>query len=110
GGGTFTLTGANTLYTGKVQINGGAVSVGADNNLGANTGSNTTIGLDSGTLIMTGPLSGNRKISLSGAGGTVDTGSFTGQFSEVDPGNFTKNGVGTMHVNRVNANLLTINN
>src|SRR5205823_5124441 len=51
----------------------------------------------------------NRKITLAVGGGTINTNGFDSDFGAIDPGNFTKNGLGTMHVTKIVANNLTIN-
>src|SRR5206468_1470323 len=85
------------------------VSVGASNNLGDGSGTNN-LSMNNGRLLLTGAISGsNRKITLSGSGGTVDTNGFDATFGAIDPGNFTKNGNGTMHTSSINANNLTVN-
>ncbi|MEO6874015.1 MAG: autotransporter-associated beta strand repeat-containing protein [Opitutaceae bacterium] len=80
GGGTLTLTRANT-FTGATTINGGNVSIGADNNLGTAPGAATANKLvfNGGTLATTNSftLSANRGVTLNAGGGAFDTASST---------------------------------
>ena len=78
--GTLTLSGVNT-FTGATTLNGGTVSIGADNRLGAAPGAATTnkIVFNGGTLGTTASftLNANRGATLNAGGGTFDTGSGT---------------------------------
>jgi autotransporter-associated beta strand protein len=67
GGGTTTLTGTNT-YSGPTTVTGGALRIGADNNLG--TGGE--LALNGGTLETTASFALNRGVSLGASGGTFD--------------------------------------
>ena len=67
GAGTTTLGGINT-YSGSTTVTGGALRIGADNNLG--TGG--TLTLDGGTLETTASFALNRGITLGTGGGTLD--------------------------------------
>lgn len=73
GAGTLTLSGANT-YAGRTEINGGTLSIGADNNLGAAPVAATTghLRFAGGTLDSTATftLNANRRITLNAGGGT----------------------------------------
>jgi len=71
GPGTLILQGANT-YSGGTAINGGTLSISADNNLGA-TG--TALSMNGGTLNPTVSFSSNRNITLGSSGGTFNMGS-----------------------------------
>ena len=67
GAGTVVFSGANT-YTGRTSIYEGALSVGADNNLGANA---TPVSLAGGTLFSTASftLPATRSVTVTGSGG-----------------------------------------
>jgi autotransporter-associated beta strand protein len=73
GNGTLTLGGANTGWSGTTTINGGIVSISADNNLGATPATITaaSITLNGGALQATAgfALATNRGITLGSAGG-----------------------------------------
>ncbi|WP_338830264.1 Ig-like domain-containing protein [Bradyrhizobium sp. 27S5] len=97
GGGTLTLTAANT-YVGGTQIDGGNVlSITADNNIGGSAGA---LILNGGTLTTTGGYTFTHDIQLTSNGGTfdissgtiVDTGSISGS------GTFMLSGVGTLQL------------
>ncbi len=80
GAGTLVLSGANT-YTGATNLNGGTLSVGADNNLGTAPGTATAnmLNFNGGTLATTAgfALNSNRGITVGSAGGTLSVASGT---------------------------------
>ncbi len=100
GAGTLVLA-ANNSYSGGTAILAGAVSVGADANLGAATGGVT---LNGGTLKATSGFSTGRTFSLGDSGATIDvegagtTVSALGAFnnSSGQSGSLTKTGAGTL--------------
>ncbi|WP_333679962.1 autotransporter-associated beta strand repeat-containing protein [Dyella sp.] len=67
--GTLTLTATNT-YAGGTAINGGAVSVASDANLGDAAGA---LSLNGGTLQNTATLASARTVTLNAGGGTFQT-------------------------------------
>ena len=94
GNGATYLTAANT-YSGGTYLNGGTLSVAADNNLGDATGGLT---FDGGTLQLTSSFATARTITLNAGGGTVDTQNnaidLSGDISGA--GGLTKTGAGTL--------------
>ena len=66
GAGTLTLSGANR-YDGNTAINGGAISVAANNNLGAD---GSTLSLNGGTLIATAGFASTHATTIESGGGT----------------------------------------
>ncbi|MEJ5027433.1 autotransporter outer membrane beta-barrel domain-containing protein [Brucella anthropi] len=96
--GTLILTGAN-LYTGGTVINGGAIQISANDNLGA---SGTSLLISGGTLRTTADLSIDRSTELESLGGIFDTiGDTRLDFSATisGTGNLTKIGLGTLSIN-----------
>ncbi|TWS93195.1 autotransporter-associated beta strand repeat-containing protein, partial [Reyranella sp. CPCC 100927] len=92
------LAGANT-YTGGTTINGGTLSIAADNNLGSVSGA-LTIGV--GTLLITAPFTTARAVAM--AGGTIQSDAdltLTGTISGT--GGVTKTGAGTLTVTGTNS-------
>lgn len=69
GAGRLTLTGTNT-YLGGTTINGGALVISDDANLGDASG---TLSLDGGTLSAVGQFEMNRLTTLGAGGGTFET-------------------------------------
>lgn len=100
GAGTLTLSVANT-YAGKTVINGGVLSISADNNLGTAPAMATPghLTLNGGTLQCVTEtffsINSNRGISLGTGNGTIDVAG-TVVYSGIiaDSGNLTKSGTG----------------
>ena len=102
GAGTLTLSGANT-YTGGTTINGGTLSISADNNLGDAAG---PLALNGGTLQITAAgvtLSPTRAVSLGAGGGTFDVTLSANISSGISgAGGLTKTGAGTLALGGAN--------
>ncbi len=119
GAGTLALAGAvASTYTAGTTINGGTVSIVADNNLGAAPGAATpgAIILAGGTLSASATLTlnANRGIALASIGGTLDvvggaTLSYAGVMANLgaQTGLFTKSGFGTLTLAGAVANSYT---
>ncbi|MFW7358333.1 MAG: autotransporter-associated beta strand repeat-containing protein [Brucella sp.] len=100
GGGTLVLSGSNG-YTGGTAIDGGTLSAGADNNLGAASGDLTFNG---GELALSDSFDVARAVHLEAAGGTIFTDGNDSTFSGVIDGTgaLTKIGVGTLTLSGTN--------
>jgi len=107
GAGTLNLTGSNTFNAGLI-INGGIVSISADNNLGSTSTNSITI--DGGTLSLsnTSPISLNvfRSMTIGPNGGTINTAltgtgsdSWFGALSGGASAVLTKTGTGNLFLN-----------
>lgn len=111
GSGTLTLGGSNT-YSGATIVNGGTLSISANNNLGpAATGASLT--LNGGTLNNTAAVSldnagaNARSVTIGASGGTVKTDAtltIAGQFTSSS--SLTKTGTGTLQLNGNNSSTL----
>jgi len=99
GAGTLTLTGANT-YSGVTTINGGTLSVGADNNLGTGGG----LAFGGGTLQYSNGFSSSRAVTLNAGGGIIDTNGNSATLSGIigGTGGLTKSGTGTLTLSGAN--------
>lgn len=101
GPGTFTLSGINT-YSAGTAITGGTLAVSADSRLGGPAGN---LRFDGGTLRYLAGFGSSRLVTLSTAGGTVDTNgnsaalsgpiSGTGSFAKIGGGTLTLLGTNT---------------
>jgi autotransporter-associated beta strand protein len=100
GTGVLTLSGANT-YTGGTNINAGAISVGADANIG-----NGSVTLGGGTLAVTTGFSTSKTMALtSSTTSTIDVASgqsLTANGIVSGSGNLTKTGPGTLILSAAN--------
>ncbi|WP_430514467.1 autotransporter outer membrane beta-barrel domain-containing protein [Pannonibacter phragmitetus] len=99
GSGTLTLSGTNS-YTGAILIDAGILSIASSGNLGTGL-----LGLQSGTLAVTGNTEISNSVYLYGTNNTVDTGSNEVTLSGVianTGGGFTKLGSGTLTLSGTN--------
>jgi outer membrane autotransporter protein len=105
GAGRLTLAPSATsgnIYSGGTLIAGGVVAIAADNALGASTG---RLAFDGGTLQLNRSLdlAATRTMTLSAAGGTIDTQAFDSTLAQPVTGNgtLTKTGAGMLLMNGV---------
>jgi fibronectin-binding autotransporter adhesin len=96
GAGTLTLTGANA-YGGGTAINGGALAVGSDANLGAAAGG---LAFGGGTLQFLAGFTSNRIVTLNAGGGTFDTNGNNATLGGIitGSGSLTKTGTGALNL------------
>ena len=95
GSGTLVLADAN-YYQGGTTIEGGVISISADNQLGKST---SGITLNGGILLVTASMTQNRPITLGSGHGTIETNSgvtLTEQGVVSGVGNLTKTGTGKL--------------
>ncbi len=99
GSGTQTLSGINT-YMGATRLNGGALSVSSD----ANLGNGGALAFDGGELKTTAAFSSSRSISLDSGGGTFNTNGFDAILSGVigGEGSFRKTSEGILALAAIN--------
>ncbi len=95
GTGTLVFNGDNT-YAGGTAINGGAVQISSDANMGAASG---PLGIDGGTLHSTGNISMNRATTIGAGNATIETDAgttLTQQGNITGAGALTKTGDGAL--------------
>ena len=68
--GSLSLIGSNT-YLGGTQLNGGFTSISSDPNLGDSAG---VLGINGGSLALTGTVTGARVLTIGSSGGTIANG------------------------------------
>lgn len=88
GGGTLSLTGANT-FTGNVVVNGGVLSLSGDAALGS---AGNGISLTSGTLASIGALSASREVTIVNGGVSASGGALSAHFTGAGTGTLTIGG------------------
>ncbi|HWL07967.1 MAG TPA: autotransporter domain-containing protein, partial [Planctomicrobium sp.] len=102
GTGSFTKEGTGTnTYSGGTNINGGAVAITNDNNLGDSSG---TLSFNGGTLRTDASITSSRLVTLEANGGTINTNGFNSTFGGGfgGTGSFTKTGNGVLTLNGAN--------
>jgi hypothetical protein len=97
----------STPYAGDWSLDGGQLKIFADAQLGA-TGEKVT--LAGGTLLLGGSVTSARSITVAAAGGTIDVGTSTGNFTGTitGAGTLAKAGPGLMTVKNVRAGGLNV--
>jgi fibronectin-binding autotransporter adhesin len=100
-GGTTYMYDLEKTYTGGTSINGGVLSIGADNHLGDAAGGLT---FDGGTLRFRNSFSSARDVTINAGGGTIDTNGHDNTLSGIisGAGGLAKTGTGTLTLSGTN--------
>jgi autotransporter-associated beta strand protein len=101
--GTLVISGPNS-YAGVTMMNGGVLSVSADNNLGNDVG----LSFNGGTLLFTGQMNTAQPITIGGNGGTLDIGA--NNYDDSNNNAYTTGISGTGVFNKYGSANLTIYN